>query len=105
MSRYKPNFTRGANGNILQKGTNLTVVIEGNPLYITGQLFRRQSFGRKKLVQIEQTGSRGNPEKDRITLEMKNPDGTPKTGNYTVKTYAYFDGIGGKSWKDDFEVV
>ena len=105
MSTYNPNFTRGQGGNILHKGEDLTIIIEDNPLYIIGQLFERKSFGRKKLIQIEQTGSRGNPEKDRITLEMKKPDGTPMdAGNYSIRTYAYFTGKGGNSWSDNFEV-
>ncbi len=105
-SPYSGNFEQGLGGNVLPKGRDLVISINDNPLYITGVLYKLKSFRRKNAIQIEQTGSRGNPEKDKITLEMKKPDGTPMdTGRYAIKTYAYFTGVGGKSWYDKFEVV
>ena len=105
-SPYSGNFIKGVGGNVLQSGLDLVITVNGNPVYITGVLYKRQSFGRKKVLQIEQTGSRGNPEKDQITLEMKQPDGTPmEAGKYAIKTYSYFTGKGGNSWYDKFEVV
>jgi hypothetical protein len=106
MPIYNPNFEKGTFGNSLVYGNDLVVKIEGKPVYIIGQLFERKSFGRKKLIQIEQTGSRGNPERDQITLEMKKPDGSPMNkGKYTVRTYCYIKGRGGNSWTDKFEVI
>lgn len=109
MSRYHPNFIKGANGNVLKSGDDLIIKIDGSPTYILGRLFVRQRFGRKKLIQIEQTGSPNNPEKDQITFEMTrftkgNLEHMPK-GKYRVSCYAYFPGIGGKRWGDNFEIV
>jgi len=63
----------------------------------------------KKLIQIEQTGSLNNPEKDQIKFEMARfTKGTlehmPK-GKYRVSCYAYFSGTGGKRWGDNFEIA
>lgn len=104
MSRYNTNFSKGTNGNILI-GSELKITIEGNPTYITGQLFKNGIF-RKKLIQIEQTGTRNNPQNDSIVFEMINANKTRMDkGTYTVKTYSYFDGLGGKSWTDKFKLV
>ena len=107
VSKYKPNFERGPGGNILPIGKDLVINIDGRPMYIIGQLFRRKFFW-WTLIQIEQTGTKQNPENDKITLEMKvrTPDGImpmPR-GKYRVITFAYLPGIGGKRWKDNFEI-
>lgn len=108
VSKYRPNFEREPGGNILAIGKDLVINVDGNPMYIIGQLFKRKSFFRKNLIQIEQTGSKQNPEKDKITFEMKipTPDGIKPmpAGKYKVITYAYIPGTGGKRWTDDFEV-
>lgn len=109
-TRYHPNFTQGPNGNVLLVGTDLIIKLDGNPLYIIGQLFKRKSFFRKNLIQIEQTGSRQNPEKNQITFEMKEflvrgEFQSMQPGKYRVVTYSYYPGTGGKRWGDDFEVI
>lgn len=105
-SPYSTNFVKGDSGNVLLHGNDLVVKIAGDPVYITGVLSKRKSFGRKNVIQIEQTGSRGNPEKDQITMEMKQPNGEPmERGNYNMKTTTYFNGQGGNGWSDDFEIV
>ena len=108
VTKYNPNFIRGTSGNILEEGEDLVIKIDGNPVYIIGQLFKRKSFFRKNLIQIEQTGSRQNPQKDKITFEMKvrTPDGIKPMlpGKYKVVTYAYLPGTGGKRWADNFEI-
>lgn len=109
VSRYNPNFIKGKGGNILKAGNDLIIKVDGNPEYILGRLFYRQRFGRKKLIQIEQTGSPNNPQKDQIQFEMGrftkgNLEHMPK-GKYRVSCYAYFRGIGGKRWADNFEIV
>jgi hypothetical protein len=104
-SRYSTNFTQGVK-NELQVGRDLEIHVDGNPVYIIGQLFKKKSFFRKNLIQIEQTGSKQNPQKNHIVFEMKVPGGQPmEPGKYHVVTYAYFQGLGGKRWKDDFEII
>ncbi len=107
-TKYHPNFVRGLSGNKLPVGQDLIIKIDGEPLYIIAQLFKRKSFFRKNLIQIEQTGSRQNPQKDQVTLEMKEyVEGQlqpMEPGKYSVKTYTYISGVGGKRWSDDFEV-
>jgi len=104
MSRYNTNFAKGKHGNELFFD-KLRIIIDDNPVYITGQLFKN-GFFKKKLIQIEQTGTRNNPQKDSIVFEMLNADKTRMDkGTYTVKIYSYFDGLGGKSWTDKFELV
>lgn len=106
-TKYHPNFKRGLAGNFLALGKDLVIKIDGNPMYIIGQLFKRKLFW-SNMIQIEQTGTKQNPEKDKITFEMKTrtPNGivAMPPGKYKVVTYAYLPGIGGKHWKDDFEV-
>ena len=108
-TRRSTNFVQGVGGNVLKQGTNLIISISDNPLYILGRLFVKQSFFRWKLIQIEQTGSPQNPERDKITFEMtaysKGEFKPMPPGEYKVSTYAYFIGLGGKRWTDKFEVV
>jgi len=107
MTTRITNFHKGK-GNSLKVGENLTIAIAEKPLYIIGRLFKRGIF-RSKLIQIEQTGTRQNPNSDSITFEMKErSQGNTlpmEPGKYTVSTYAYFSGVGGKRWKDKFEIV
>lgn len=107
VSKYRPNFEKGLGGNILPVGKDLVINVDGNPVYIIGQLFKRRFFW-NQMIQIEQTGSRQNPEKDKITFEMKlrTSDGIKPmpAGKYRVITYAYIPGLGGKRWKDNFEI-
>lgn len=106
-SRRSTNFHRGKKGNALQVGEDLTIKIAKKPLYVIGRLFKRTIFG-NKLIQIEQTGTIGNPSKDSITFELKErfkgKTLPMKIGKYRVTTYAYFTGEGGKRWKDNFEI-
>ncbi len=107
-SRRSTNFHQGVRGNSLHAGQDLTITVKGSPVYIIGRLFKRTFYG-KKLIQIEQTGSRQNPEKNSITFEMKERKGGKTVdmppGKYTVSNYAYFSGMGGKRWVDDFEII
>lgn len=109
MTRYNPNFTRGTNGNKLFSGKDLVIKIDGEPLYVLGRLFYRGFLGRKKLIQIEQTGSPRNPEKNQLKFEMtrytKGKHEPMPKGNYRVSCYGYFPGLGGKRWGDNFEIV
>lgn len=109
MSRYKPEFRKGEDGNVLDHGKDLVINVSGNPLYVIGQLYRGHFFLTRKLIQIEQTGSRQNPQKDNIVFEMKERTNgiiQPMTkGKYRVVIYAYFVGLGGKRWRDNFEIV
>lgn len=107
-TRYHPNFVKApTNENGLPVGTDLVIKVDDNPRYIIGQLFKLKSFY-KTLIQIEQTGSAQNPEKDQITLEMKEYSGgvaqNLPPGKYMVVTYAYIKGLGGKRWRDKFVV-
>ena len=106
-TRRTTNFHRGK-GNSLKVGEDLTITIAEKPLYIIGRLFKRGRL-RSKLIQIEQTGTKQNPNSDSITFEMKERfqgNTLPmEPGKYTVSTYAYFSGEGGKRWKDKFEIV
>lgn len=108
VSKYYPNFVSSKQGNILRSGQNLIIKINGNPSYILGRLFYRKRFGRKKLIQIEQTGSPSNSKRTQIKFEMlrytKNILEEMPKGKYSVSTYAYFPGIGGKRWDDNFEI-
>jgi len=109
VTRYNPNFIEGKGGNILKAGDDLIIKVDREPSYIIGRLFYKKSLFRKKLIQIEQTGSANNPEKDQIKFEMSrftkgNLEHMPK-GKYRVSCYAYFPDIGGKRWGDDFEIV
>ena len=107
VSKYRPNFERGVRGNILPVGKDLIINIDGDPMYIIGQLFKRRFFW-PTMIQIEQTGTKQNPMKDKITFEMKirTPEGTRPMppGKYKVVTFSYLRGIGGKRWKDNFEI-
>jgi len=106
MGTYDTNFHKEKTGNSLHVGEDLTIKIAGNPVYITGVLYKRKSFGRKQVIQIEQSGHRGNPSKDSITFEMKDRGGQPmEPGAFRVLTTAYFSGRGGNSWGDNFEIV
>jgi len=108
VTKYRPNFRQALHGNTLSIGMDLVINVDGDPMYIIGQLFKRKLFW-SSLIQIEQTGTRQNPEKDKITFEMKEREQgetTPmRPGRYKVVTYAYLPGIGGKRWKDNFEIV
>ena len=102
---YSSNFIQGDKGNSIQQGQDVVIKIDGNPNYIIGQLFQYH-LGRRKLIQIEQTGTMQNPEKDRVTFEMIQRKNKPMpTGKYRVVIYAYLTGIGGKRWTDDFQVI
>ena len=106
-SRYSTNLHREPSGNKLLEGEDLTVTIAGDPVYVIGRLFERHLF-RKKLIQIEQTGHKRNPSKNSITFEMvENKGGVihpMPPGKYRVTAYAYFKGLGGKRWGDNFEI-
>lgn len=108
MTRYNTNFVKGLNGNSLPSGKDLIIKIDGDPMYVLGRLFYRKSFGRKKLIQIEQTGSPRNPEKNQLKFEMQRfSKGTLKDmpkGKYRVSCYAYFTRLGGKRWGDNFQI-
>jgi len=107
-SLYSSNFIQGDKGNSIQQGQDVVIKIDGNPNYIIGQLIQYH-LGRRKLIQIEQTGTMQNPEKDRVTFEMVKKKGRKyspmKTGKFRVVIYAYISGVGGKKWTDDFEVI
>lgn len=104
-SPYKPNFVKGKKGNCLLVGQDLIIKINGKPAYISGRLSKITPSG-TRVIQIEQTGTRQNPEKDRIKFEMKTRRGLPmKPGKYLVKTVANFTGRGENSWTDGFDVV
>ena len=109
LIRDNPNFVKGKKGHKLPAGQDLIIKIDGEPLYILGRLFARKKFGRKKLIQIEQTGSANNPKKDQIKFEMfrytKGVDEEMPNGKYRVSCYAYFPGLGGKRWGDNFEIT
>lgn len=103
MVKYSTNFVKGKHGNTLVED-ELKISLNGNPVYITGQLFKNGMF-RKKLIQLEQTGTRANPDPNSITFEMYKPGKVRmESGTYTIKTYAYFKGVGGKSWTDKFHL-
>jgi len=108
MSLYSANYIQGSKGNSLTQGVDLVVKIGGNPNYIIGQLYHH-SKGRKKLIQIEQTGTIQNPQKDQVTFEMKQRKkgsySHMSKGKYRVVVYAYLFDLGGKRWTDDFEVI
>ncbi len=105
---YSSNFSQTDKGNGIQQGQDVVIKIDGNPNYIIGQLFQYK-LGRPRMIQIEQTGTMQNPEKDRVTFEMslrKRSKTVPMPkGKYRVVIYAYLTGVGGKRWKDDFQVV
>ncbi len=104
-SPYSTNFHKEKTGNSLYVGEDLTVKIAGSPIYIAGVLYKRKSFGRKQVIQIEQTGHKGNKSKDSITFEMKNPNGSQMSiGDYRVKT-TWNSGVGDQSIGDNFEIV
>jgi len=103
-SPYGTNFHKGDNGNSLHLGEDLVITIfdedKGEPIYASGVLWKE---GRP--VQLEQTGHRGNPSKQSLTFEMRNPDGTPfPAGIYKVDVRANF-GQGDLGWSDEFQVV
>ena len=107
-SLYSGNFIQSDKGNAITQGMDLIIKIDGNPNYIIGQLFQYK-LGRPKMIQIEQTGTMQNPEKDRVTFEMtqrKRGKNVPMPkGKYRAVIYAYISGVGGKRWKDDFQVI
>ena len=107
-TRYHPSFHQGIDGNKLKVGEDLVIKINGKPMYIIGQLFKRKSLFRKNLIQIEQTGTKQNPEKNQITFEMKERVlGEIKPmppGKYMIRVYTYLSDLGGKRWTDKFEV-
>ena len=112
VSRRSTNFHKGEDGNSLNRGEDLTIKItprEGEQIvYVIGRLFKKKFFG-WQMIQLEMTGRKSNPEKDRITFEMKDYNGgriaDMPTGKYKVTTYCYIKNVGGKRWSDEFEVV
>jgi len=98
------NFHKDRTGNSLHVGEDLTITVDGNPLYVAGVLYKRKSFGRKQVIQIEQTGHRSNPSKNSITFELKDRGGDMPIGDYLVKTKCNF---GGQEfgWSDKFEIT
>ena len=108
MTHYEANFEKGDKGNSIRQGVDLTIKIGDNPHYIIGQLIQLK-MGRKKLIQIEQTGTMQNPQKDSITFEMvqkKRGSYSPlPKGKYRTVCYAYLTGKGGRRFTDDFEVI
>jgi len=104
-SRYSSNLHAGTKGNALNQGEDLEIAIADNPSYIIGQLFSFKN-GRKKLIQLEQTGTPQNPQRDSIIFEMSQRNGSDmEKGSYMAITYSYLPGIGGKRWRDKFEIV
>jgi len=105
---YKTNFHKGKTGNVLHVGEDLTIKRGDVCEYIIGRLFRIDDNGNQILLQIEQTGSRQNPETNSITFELKereNGKTTPMSpGSYKVSCYAYIIGAGGSRFSDDFEI-
>ena len=105
---YETNFHRGKKGNALSVGEDLNIKRGNDCVYIIGRLFKIKRFGFKKMIQIEQTGTRQNPESNSITFEMKKRKNgktipMPK-GKYLVTSYVYRKKIGGTRYKDKFEV-
>lgn len=105
---YQNNFHKGKHGNTLAYGTPLVITIPGSPTYIAGILYKLGIFGRKKAIQIEQTGSRNNPSHDSITFEMKKyedhrlvPMGK---GKYMVIIRAALPGQGDGGFRDKFVI-
>lgn len=107
-TRFHPNFVKGLDGNKLKVGQDLVIKIDDKPLYIIGRLFKGR-WPLRRLIQIEQTGTKQNPERNQITFEMKaylgkGKFGPMKPGKYRVSCYGYFPGLGGKRWGDNFEI-
>lgn len=111
---YKPNFVRQPEGNVLPHGQNLIIKVEGATI-VTGVLRKAQSFFRWKVIQIEQSGHRGNPEKDQITFEMVKYDRTggvrrlipmPR-GKYKVSVKAHSPTVPGDTsgWENDVFLI
>lgn len=98
-------------GNILKRGSDLVIRIEGATI-VTAKLYKKQSFFRWKLIQIEQSGRLGNPERDTVKLELKEYNNFGQLvpmdrGKYKVETWAYIPSTSsyGNKWTDKFEVV
>ena len=109
VSRYHTNFVKAGRGNKLPVGQDLKIKIDDKPLYVLGRLFVITSWFRKKLIQIEQSGSPRNPKSNQLTFETKrytkgHLENFPP-GKYRVSCYGYFPGLGGKRWGDNFEIV
>ena len=107
MSQYQTNFVRGVGGNVLPHGQDLKIQIKGADV-VTARLDKRGSFFRWKVIQIEQSGHRGNPEKDSVTLEMRYRITGGRyeyfePGKYRVKTWYWKNNRGG-SYTDVFEI-
>ena len=110
------NLHKASTGNSLFSGDDLVIKVaekdsDGNPIvpyYVLGKLYQRLSLFRKKLIQIEQTGHKGNPEKDQIKFEMKAPNGDnlPR-GKYRYVVDANFfpHNIFRRGFGDNFEIV
>ncbi len=106
MSPYETNFHREKTGNSLHQGEDLTITIGDEPHVVTGKLYIRK-FLRKQLIQIEQSGHKGNPSNNSITFEMKGRTNQPmKRGKYRVETKAnYYPKRWENDWGDNFEIV
>ncbi len=111
MAKWTTNFHRGQFGNSLNQTEDLIVTIRGDndevPNWATGLLFRRKSFFRKNLIQIEQTGRKSNPSKDTLKFEMKERDGSPMAkGKYRVVVKGGFLPVAfTRKFGDNFEIV
>lgn len=105
MPQYNTNFHKEKTGNSLYQDEDLTVKISPAPIYAAGVLYKRLSFGRKKVIQLEQTNHKGNKSKDSITFEMIQPNGQRmEAGEYRIEVRANF-GYGDNGWGDNFEVI
>jgi hypothetical protein len=99
------NLHRELSGNSLHYGEDLTITVSDNPKYVAGRLMKLKSFGRKQVIQIEQTGHKNNPSKDSITFEMKNADGSNmERGKYRYQI-KYDNGFSDQGIGDNFEIV
>ena len=93
MAPYHPNFHSSNRGNAISRGSDLVVKIDG-AAWTSGILYRSAWLGlRKKYLQIEQTGTKNNPERNQVTFEMKAYDKKTKTvtdmppGKYGIIIY------------------
>jgi len=92
MTTNRFRYNIGKNG-ILRHGEDLTVHVEGAKS-VQGVLFSKKLFG-WKVIQVDQSGTSKNPDKDRIQFEMVRyspEDGRLQPlprGRYKVRVWAF----------------
>lgn len=106
---YQTNFHKGKTGNALRVGENLTIQRKGeNCEYIIGRLFKIDTNGKPQMIQIEQTGTKQNPQTNSITFELKQRENgktiSMPPGKYLVTSYTYLMDRGGSRFEDYFEI-